>query len=355
MNPPAAFRAVSILAFACLAAGRPAGAADDPVPPTYRPMPVAAPSAGAPYLLPDGSIHVIGNDLVDGLFARFNEIYTKAHPGFRFSMQMPGSPAGIPGIISRKSAFAPMGREAVVQELAGFKARFGYEPTDFQIGYDQSPNPDIFPPAKTPSAIWISVKNPLPKLTVEQAARVFTTGGGAGDITHWSQLGLGGEWATREIHVYLPANRDAVFLFSAEDRFGGRPWTRRAEWLPGVRNVMAAVAQDPFGIGLIGYWPPDYGWDRQGELQAQLKIVAMGESEDGHFSHAGLGDRYPLAGGIHIYVDRAPGKQMEPWLADYIRLALSKEGQAIIASMTGSDGFIPLEPEKIAPQLAKLK
>jgi len=61
----------------------------------------------------------------------------------------------------------------------------------------------------------------------------------------------------RAIHVYLPGNREAAFLFYTGYKLGDQPYTRRAELLAGPRDVMSAVAQDPFGIGLIGYWPPD--------------------------------------------------------------------------------------------------
>ena len=159
-----------------------------------------------------------------------------------------------------------MGRDGIRQDLDGFRALHGYEPQSFLIGYDQSPDPDIFPPGKVPSAIWINARNPLPKITTALAARIFTTGAPGGDITTWSQLGDKGEWAHREIHIYLPAKRDSAFLFIDHNRLGNRPWSPRVEWVDASTDVMAAVAQDPFGIGIVGYWPPDPGWDRQAEL-----------------------------------------------------------------------------------------
>ena len=54
-------------------------------------------------------------------------------------------------------------------------------------------------------------------------------------------------------------------------------------------------------------------------------------------------------------VNRAPGQPLEPWIREYLRLALSKEGQEIISSMTVSDGFIPLNPQDIPAELKKLE
>ena len=122
-----------------------------------------------------------------------------------------------------------------------------------------------------------------------------------------------------------------------------------------VEDVINAVANDKFGIGLIGWWPIDTGWDRQAELGSKIKLMPLSESDDSKISRGGIGDLYPLTGGIHIIINRIPGQPIEPWLKEYMRLALSKEGQEIIGSMTKTDGFIPLAPKALARELAKLE
>jgi len=314
----------------------------------------AAPAKTAPYVLKDGTIYYAGNDLVDELIQQLNEAFIRSHPGFHFKGDMEDSSLALAGLSSGKSAFGPIGREAVPQEVEGFTARYGYPPKEILLGYDQSPNPDIFPPAKVPPAIWVNTKNPLPWLSMAQVSRILTEGISGGDITTWGQLGVGGEWSKRAIHVYLPAAREAGFVFYEGQRLGGRPFTSRAEWLAGSREVMSAVAQDPFGIGLVGYWPTDSGWDRQAELGSQAKLVPLAAGTEERVSRAALGDLFPMSPGIHIYYNQAPGQPLEPWLADYLRLALSPEFQAIVATRTATDGFIPLTAFERQKQLAKV-
>jgi phosphate transport system substrate-binding protein len=266
-----------------------------------------------------------------------------------------GSEPAIAALTSNVSAFTPLGREGIRQDLDGFKALHGYPPQSFLVGYDQSPDPDIFPPGKVPSAVWINAKNPLPKITIALAARIFTSGAPGGDITHWSQLGVKGEWGKREIHVYLPAKRDSAFLFIDGYKFGGRQWSPRVEWVDASTDVMTAIAEDPFGIGIIGFWPPDPGWDRQSDLGGQTKLLAMAEDEEAHYSHGGVGDVYPLTGSIRVYFNAPPDKPLEPWMSEYMRLALSKEGQDLMRSLAAENGYIPLEPEKALAELEKLK
>lgn len=349
-------RAAIVITCALLATSAYARAQDSEVTlPHYAPKPVPSPQPNATYLLPDHTVYILANDLVGPYFEALDELFTKAHPNIKITLNPLGSEPAIAALTSGVSAFTPMGRDGIGQDLKGFKALHGYLPQSFLLGYDQSPDPDIFPPGKTPSAIWINAKNPLPKLTIAQAAQIFTTGTRNGDIVHWNQLGVRGDWAKREIHVYLPAKRDSAFLFIDGDKLGGRPWTSRAEWVEASQDVMAAVAQDPYGIGIVGFWPPDSGWDREADLGAQAKIVALAENEDAHYSHAGVGDVYPLTGSIRVYFNAAPGKPLEPWMREYLRLALSQEGQELLKSLSKENGYIALEPAKVLEELAKLK
>jgi len=322
-----------------------------------------APPKDAPYVLPDGSIYVAGNDLLAPLFEQLNARFLQAHPGLKFKLDLHASSLALSGIIAGKSAFGPMARDAPFVDRNAFTARYGYPPTDIQIGWDNTPDSDHFPPnGKFPPGIWVNARNPVPALTVEEIRAILTTGAPGGDLTHWGQIAgdegsvgaNGGDWAKRAIHVYLPALRGLPILSTTRMRFGGRPWTPTAEFLPMGEDVINAVANDPFGIGFIGWWPTDEGWDRQVELGAKVRLLPLAADRDSRISHGGPGDLYPLAGGIHLFINRAPGTPVAPWLVAYVELALSKEGQDILASLTKSDGFIPLDPDQLAAERAKL-
>ena len=71
-------------------------------------------------------------------------------------------------------------------------------------------------------------------------------------------------------------------------------------------------------------------------------------------SRGRVGDVYPLAGGLRFVVDKAPGKPLDPWIKAFLTLALSKEGQALVASMTVTHGFVPIEARDVPRELAKL-
>ena len=150
----------------------------------YQPHPVSVPK-DASYLRPDGSIYIVGDDATDEMMAKLDELFVKTHPGFKFTLLLKGSSTGIGGLTSGVSAMAPMGRPGWLSDLSAFKEAYGYPATDIHIGYDAYTHDKH----KSPPALYVNAQNPLAGLTVAQAARIFTSGGGKGDITHVMLLG----------------------------------------------------------------------------------------------------------------------------------------------------------------------
>ena len=320
-------------------------AAAEPTLPAYEPQPVAVPK-DAPYVQPDGSIFIVGNDGMEPMLARFNELFARTHPGIKFTLLCKGSSTGIGGLTAGVSAFAPMGREAWPTEVEPFRRLFGYLPADIHIGRGGFAAPG----RKNPPAVYVNAKNPLARLTVDQVARIFTTGQAGGDLTHWSQVSAGG--AERVIHPYGPRDDGGFATALRSARMNDLPFTRHYEGFAKFADVIRAVADDVNGIGLTGYFDA-------ATVPPGVKRLALAEAADAPASLANYDEvsagRYPFVPFIRFYVNRAPGVPLDPFIKEYARLALSREGQAIIAAMKDSEeGYVPLTAAEVAAELAKL-
>ena len=86
-----------------------------------------------------------------------------------------------------------------------------------------------------------------------------------------------------------------------------------------------------------------------------MRFLPLSWDKHSRLSHGRVGDVYPLAGGLRFVVDKAPGKPLDPWLKEFLTLALSRDGQGLIASMTVSNGFVPIDPKDVPRELAKLE
>jgi phosphate transport system substrate-binding protein len=313
---------------------------------SYTPQRVAVPRA-APYVRPDGTIYIVGDDAMDETMAKLDALFARTHPGFRFTTLLKGSSTGVGGLTAGVSAMAPMGRPGWPDALSAFKEVYGYAPLDVHIGYDSFSHPGH----KNPPALYVNARNPLAGLTAEQATRIFTAGAKGGDITTWGQLGLKGAWAHRRIHLYGLRDDGGFATSLRESKMGKHPFSPRYEALDKPEEVIAAVSQDPFGVALMGFYDP--------EKAPQAKLVPLAAREGAPFVaptyenvEAGL---YPYASDLRIYVNRRPGAPLDPFLKEYLRMVLSPQGQAIVAEGRDNEqGFVPLDPQAVRAELAKL-
>ncbi len=311
--------------------------------PHYEPRPVAVPK-GARYLLSNGSIAIIGYNDMDGIFANLNALFTAAHPGYKFTMLLKGTATAAPALTHGVSAFAPMGAEFSDLELAAYRSVVGAEPLQFRVAHCS-----LNPRARSgPVGIFVHKTNPIEKLTVEQVAQVFTTGGAAGDVSTWGQLGLKAEWANRPIHPYGIQEEAAAGLANVMlKKMGGRPFTPQYDSFPQSVDVIKRVGEDPSGIGFAS----------GNLLTPEVHLVAIADHEGGYYSRMTVADivggEYPFDRYLFIYVRRVSREPLDPFVKEYLQLIFSLEGQQAIAA--AAPGYLPLNAREVAEELAKLR
>ena len=59
--------------------------------------------------------------------------------------------------------------------------------------------------------------------------------------------------------------------------------------------------------------------------------------------------KYPLSRFLYVYVNKAPGKPLDPLQLEFMKLMLSKEGQEVVVK----DGYMPLTATQVREELAK--
>jgi phosphate transport system substrate-binding protein len=303
----------------------------------------------APYRLADGSAYLVGDKALEPVLTRLNALFARENPDVRFTMLLRESPVGIDGIIAGVSVFAPIAHDAWESEIDPFKRLHGYRPLDIRIarvGHAASGR-------ENPPGVYVNAANPLRRLTIDEVGRIFTTGQLPSDLRHWSQLGVGGEWAKHAIHVYGTRDDGETVTALRIARFGGRPFARHYEALSTDADVLEALIGDRYGIGLA--WRVDAR-----RVPAGVRWVALSSEAGSAPSQGGYGDvrqgLYPLSPFAHIYVNAPPGQPLDPVARAYLRLALSAAGQQIIESQKeGAAGFVPLTAEEIAQERAKIR
>ena len=190
-------------------------------------------------------------------------------------------------------------------------------------------------PGTTPSEVVIvHPQNPLQQLTLAQLDAIYSKTRKRGypeDITRWGQLGLTGEWADKPIHLYgfqMPDGIPNFFIARVlnggefKDGIVDRPLNHSTG---GNESILQRVAQDENGIGYIN----------RTAVQPDTHVVKLAETDAGPFSTGTFEETaqrtYPLSRSIFLFLNKEPGKPLDPLAAEFIRVALSQEGQQAVA------------------------
>jgi phosphate transport system substrate-binding protein len=312
----------------------------DPALPHYEPRPFTVPK-DAPYLRPDGSIFLAGASAMRVALGNLNALFVRSHPETRFTTLLSGSSVGAPALLFGLTPFAVVDRILLPEEVVPFQMRFNRDPLAIRVGRGSYSKLDLTPAI----VVCVNPANPLDRLTTEEVARIFTSGGGTGDLTTWGQVGLSGIWSRRPIQPIGMARRTGEAVFMKTVKFGDFPLSDRYEGMKSG-DIAQRLQGDVTAIALVDL----------AHFPAGAKVVAIGPSEAGPFSRASYEDvlagRYPYSSYIYFYLNHAPGAPLDPFAKEYLRMVLSQEGQRALTDQP--NGFLPLTAAEASAELAKL-
>ena len=279
-----------------------------------------------------GNINSVGSDTMNNLMALWGETFQKLYPNVKIQIEGKGSTTAPPALIAGTSQFGPMSRAMKPTEIDQFEQKYGYKPTQIRTSYDAL-------------AVWVNKDNPIEKLTLAQVDALFSKArkrGNKSDLKTWGQLGLTGDWANRPISLYGRNSASGTYGFFKEHAMLNGDYKDTVKEQPGSASVVQGVTEDRFGIGYSGI-----GYKTSG-----VKALQLAERDaffDGGYGNVTSG-KYPLWRFLYVYVNKAPGKPLDPLVKEFVRLILSKEGQEVV----GKDGYLPLSPVIVKEELAKL-
>jgi phosphate transport system substrate-binding protein len=106
-----------------------------------------------------------------------------------------------------------------------------------------------------------------------------------------------------------------------------------------------AIAGDRYAIGFVGL----------AYTTGQIKALALAERAGGPYAQPMTADvaagRYPLDRPFFIYLNRPPGKPLDPLAREFLTFVLSKEGQDLVAP----SGNLPVPANIAAAERARLE
>jgi phosphate transport system substrate-binding protein len=281
-----------------------------------------------------GSLSSVGSDTMNNMMTLWAETFRRSYPNVKVQVEGKGSSTAPAALIAGTAQFGPMSRAMRATEIDQFESKYGYKPTELRTSYDAL-------------AVYVHKDNPVKQLTLAQVEAVFGKSRRRGfkeNVTKWGQLGLTGEWADKPISLYGRNSASGTYGFFKEHVLKHGDYKDTVKEQPGSASVVQGVTEDRYGIGYSGL-----GYKTSG-----VRIVPLAETDKGPYSDGSYEDvksgKYPLWRFLYLYVNKAPGKPMDPLQTEFLKLIYSKEGQEVVVK----DGYDPLPAQVASDELAKL-
>ncbi len=303
-----------------------------------------------------GALRIWGPPAMTAVVERWASGFHRLHPEVTVVPRLMGSDTAIAGLYAGRADIALLGRRDDETDDNGFSRPKGYRVTRLEVM-----NGSLQTEGQSPAlAVLVSGANPVSRLTIEQLRRIAgcPCKRDTAAAPTWGDFGAGGAWARRPIHLYLmdiDSGTGAYFLRAVMGGSAALDWSRVREFHDArgadgslqraAALAAAALLQDPDGIAISSVQ-----YARTG-----LKLVAIAARNSGPFitptRDAIIAGRYPLARRAYAFVDRPPGKPIDPRVGEFLHYVLSPAGQADIGR---SGGYLPLDPDTRANGLALL-
>ncbi len=281
-----------------------------------------------------GNLGSIGSDTLNNLMTYWAEGFKKKYPNVNIQIEGKGSSTAPPALIAGTSQLGPMSREMKAKEIEDFEKKYGYKPTKIGVALDSL-------------AVYVNKDNPISSLSLDEVDAIFskTRKRGIAEITTWGQLGVTGKLAAMPISLYGRNSASGTYGYFKEHTLKGGDYKNSVKEQPGSASVVEGVAHDLSGIGYSGI-----GYATSGVRPLPLSDKKGGPVEAANYKNV-LSGKYPLARMLYIYVAKKPGQPLPKVVEEFLRFALSKEGQEIVVK----DGYDPLTAKMVEDQLKALK
>jgi phosphate transport system substrate-binding protein len=280
-----------------------------------------------------GNLSSVGSDTLANLMTFWAEDFKKEYPNVNVQIQAAGSSTAPPALTQGTANFGPMSRTMKDNEIQDFEKKYGYKPTAVPVAVDAL-------------AVFVHKDNPIKGLSMPMVDAIFSSTRKCGfekEVKKWGDTGLTAAWAGRDLQLFGRNSVSGTYGYFKEHALCKGDFKANVNEQPGSASVVQSISNSINGIGYSGI----------GYATSGVKAVPL-KNDNGEFIQPtaanALSGKYPLARYLYVYVNKNPKKPLAPLEAEFIKLVLSQQGQAIVEK----DGYIPLPVADVKKARAKL-
>ncbi|WP_437612998.1 PstS family phosphate ABC transporter substrate-binding protein [Erwinia sp. V71] len=283
-----------------------------------------------------GNLTSVGSDTLGNLMTLWGENFNRQYPGVNVQIQAAGSSTAPVALAAGAAQLGAMSRPMLAGERQLFASKYGYQPLAVPVAMDAL-------------VVVVNQDNPLNEISGQQLDAVFSVTRRCGATTtpqNWGDLQLASpEWQKRALQRFGRNSASGTWGFFKQQALCGGDFRQDVSEYPGSAAVVQAVAAS---LGGIGY--ASMGFHLSGvktlAISARAGVPAVMPDSDSIRN-----GRYPWSRPLYIYVNKAPGKPLEPLTRVFLRQAISPQGQALVKQA----GYLPLSDQQLRQAQALLE
>jgi phosphate transport system substrate-binding protein len=282
-----------------------------------------------------GNLNSIGSDTLNNVMTLWAEGFKKVYPNVNIQIEGKGSSTAPPALIEGTAQLGPMSRPMKGSESDAFESKYGYKPTPLRTSLDSL-------------AVFVNKDNPVQGLTLPQVDAIFSKTRRCrtpNEIKVWGEAGIDGSWGSSPISLYGRNSASGTYGFFKEHALCNGDYKDTVKEQPGSASVVQGVSEDRNGAGYSGI-----GYATSGVRAVPLAAKQGDPFVPANYENVVTG-KYPLSRYLLVYVNRAPGKPLDPLVREFAKFIFSKEGQEVVIK----DGYYPLSAAIVNEELKKLQ
>jgi phosphate transport system substrate-binding protein len=260
-----------------------------------------------------GKLASLGSGTTTVLINRWALEFASIYPQVDLNVQGGGSEEGLDKLLAGQLDLVPMSRPLPAADVARFKTKFGYEPAQIVVAQDAV-------------GVYVNKDNPITGLTVSQLEAIYSRSPktSAKLPEFWSDLGVTGSLANERIVRVSLSRVHGTHMFFQEAVLHGADYRFDVQFEPVSSSLVQAAGADPAAMGCCSVM---FGTERTRFVPLQ---AADGTYLLPSYENTASG-RYPLVRPMRIVFNRKPDGTMNPVAREFLRFAVSRRGQRIIA------------------------
>lgn len=307
-----------------------------------------------------GTIRIWGhgsakNDFMGRVMKSWAEGFAKYQPDVKLENHLYGTASAIGALYVGAADIALLGEEISPAAAAAFTRVKHYPPLGIDVATG-SLDTQYFDYAHV---VFVNKDNPIAHLTLAQLDAVFGAEHRRGprNVRTWGDLGLTGAWADQRITPYSWKDLDFSLFIQGAVLGGSHRWSGDLREFSHIhrpdgsiyeagQQILDALAADRFGIAISNLRYANPG------VKAIDLAAADGQPFYAPTRENLIAQTYPLTRIVPAFIDRAPGRPVDPKVREFLRYVLSREGQQ---DVTRETGYLRLSAAAIRAQLEKLR